>query len=78
MVNGVTDARHQLEDLPLAELPLAHMLIERAPLDVLHRKVGPPRMADLSRAGLVDLRNAPMIELTQHVHLVLEAPEHVP
>ena len=61
-----------------AELAGRSELCDRSALDELHREVRLATLAVVVPSGLVDLRDARMLEAGEHLRLVLEAAQHAP
>ena len=67
------------EELDLLAQPApARPGVERLAVDELHRDEGLVAALGIARAGLVDLRDARMVEPAEDVRLLLEAPQQLP
>ena len=69
--------RHQLQTLPRVQLVRAGVVHQRRAADELHREVRLRPGAGVGGAGLVDLRDAGMLQARQRLGFALEAPQQL-
>jgi hypothetical protein len=72
VLHGVAHARDELEALAGGELAPARVVSELFPVDELHREEGLRAGARVGGAGLVDLRDARVLEEAEDLGLALE------
>ena len=78
VLDGVADSRDELEPRRDIERVRRDVLAQWRALDELHGEVRLRCLADLRGPGLVDLRDAGMLQPAEHLRLALETLEHLP
>jgi hypothetical protein len=75
VLDGFADLNHQGQPLPGVEVVRIGIFDQRLALDELHGEEGLDAEAGVGTAGLVNLRNAGMVQPAQRLRLLFEAAQ---